>query len=81
MGKEIKLNVTKAAKILNIDPWTLRRWTRKGKISCERSPGNHRLFSLNEILSLREKLNRAERSGARLGRELAFLGARGTDHE
>lgn len=50
-----KVQVHEAAKILDVSPDTIRRWAKKGLIREERSPNNHRLFNLDELLRVKNK--------------------------
>ncbi len=49
------LTLEEAAKILNVSKATIRRYTKSGKIKYYITPGNHRRFKLNDIISLLEK--------------------------
>lgn len=43
------LTVAQAAKLLNIHPRTLRRWTKAGIAQDMRTPTNQRRFTLEEV--------------------------------
>jgi len=46
------LPIGKVAKMLGLSVQTIRRWERAGKIHAVRSPGNHRLFDVEEVRQL-----------------------------
>lgn len=50
------VNVSEASKILNVSPDTIRRWEKKGLIKADRSNLNYRLFSLNELQRIHNKV-------------------------
>ena len=43
------LTLSEASQILGVTTTTLRNWNKSGKIQCERTIGNHRRISKNEI--------------------------------
>jgi DNA-binding transcriptional MerR regulator len=46
-----------AAKILGVNPETLRRWDRAGKLKAKRNPmNNYRLYSVKDIESLKKQI-------------------------
>lgn len=49
------LTVAEAAKLLNIHPRTLRRWTKDGIANALRTPTNQRRFTLEEVQRLMPK--------------------------
>lgn len=49
------LTVSEAAKLLNIHPRTLRRWTKDGIANELRTPTNQRRFTLEEVQRLMPK--------------------------
>ena len=49
------LTVSQAAKLLNIHPRTLRRWTKDGIANELRTPTNQRRFTLEEVQRLMPK--------------------------
>jgi DNA (cytosine-5)-methyltransferase 1 len=49
-------NVMAAAQLIGVSTDTIRRWEKKGLIRAKRSPANHREFDIQELLSLRDKL-------------------------
>ena len=53
----MKLNVLEASKELNVSVDTIRRWDKKGLIKSTRSDLNYRLFDIEEIKKLDNKLN------------------------
>lgn len=45
------LTVTELARELDVHPDTIRRWTKKGRISCIRHPiNNYRLFLMSDLI-------------------------------
>ena len=51
------LTVNEAAKILEVNPETLRRWDRTGKLKTHRHPiNNYRLYTAKEIQKLKAKI-------------------------
>jgi DNA (cytosine-5)-methyltransferase 1 len=51
------LTVLEAAKILEVSPDTIRRWDKKGLIKADRSNLNYRLFDLNELKLIHNKIS------------------------
>lgn len=52
------VTVKKAAEILGVNPETLRRWDRKGKLKTRRHLfNNYRVYKLSEVLALRRKIS------------------------
>jgi excisionase family DNA binding protein len=52
------ITVQEAAKLLGVNPETLRRWDRKGKVTAKRHPiNNYRLYSKVQVLSLRKDIH------------------------
>ena len=52
MNKEL-LTIQQVAKILNVSTKTLRRWEKKGILIPQRSSGNYRLYTQDDIEILR----------------------------
>jgi excisionase family DNA binding protein len=51
------MTVMEAAKILGVNPETLRRWDRAGKLKAKRNPmNNYRLYSVKDIESLKKQI-------------------------
>jgi len=51
------MTVMEAAKILGVNPETLRRWDRAGKLKAKRNPmNNYRLYSDKDIESLKKQI-------------------------
>ena len=48
------LSVKEAAEFLDVKPRTLRAWSDAGKISCVRTPGNHRRFVVRQLEEFRD---------------------------
>lgn len=44
------LSLRHASKLLGVCPTTVRRWTNKGVLPCERTPGNQRRFRLSAVM-------------------------------
>lgn len=57
MSNTVLLTVSDAAEKLNVSPDTIRRWEKKGLIKGVRSNTNYRLFSLDELQRINNKLN------------------------
>lgn len=53
----MKLNVHQVSKQLNISVDTVRRWDKKGIIKSTRSNLNYRLFDIEEVRQLQQKIN------------------------
>lgn len=52
------VTVKKAAEILGVNPETLRRWDKKGKLITRRHPmNNYRVYKLGEVLTLRRRIS------------------------
>lgn len=52
------VTVKKAAEILGVNPETLRRWDKKGKLKTRRHPmNNYRVYKLGEVITLRRKIS------------------------
>ncbi len=49
------VSLEEAARILNVCPTTVRRYTNRGALKCIRTAGNQRRFKLSEVLSFMEK--------------------------
>lgn len=60
--KEMKselITVKQASEILGVNPETLRRWDRAGKLKAKRHPINgYRIYKLKNIEILRKKIER-----------------------
>jgi len=55
------LTVKEAAQILGIDPLTLKRWDKKGKIKARRHPmNNYRIFTEEEVMKLKKLIEGGE---------------------
>ena len=55
------ITIQDAAKILGVNPETLRRWARKGKFKAKRHPINgYRLYDSNDIKTLLKKIQKGE---------------------
>lgn len=54
------LSLDEAAILLNVCPTTVRRYTNRGVLKCDRTPGNQRRFRLSEIMSFMERRQRGE---------------------
>lgn len=46
------LTGTEVARLFRVDPYTVVRWTRTGKLPCFKTLGGHRRFYEDEILPL-----------------------------
>jgi excisionase family DNA binding protein len=67
----IRLSLGPAARLLGVDPDTLRRWSDEGRIEAFTTPGGHRRFDRREL----ERLLGARHPGAGAPTPLASLGA------
>ncbi len=55
------ITIQDAAKILGVNPETLRRWDRKGKYAAKRHPINgYRLYNEKDINALMGKIQKGE---------------------
>lgn len=48
------LTPAEVAELFRVDPKTVTRWARAGRISAIRTPGGHRRYSAEEIRALRD---------------------------
>lgn len=48
------LTPAEVALIFRVDPKTVTRWAKAGKLSSIRTPGGHRRFSREEVFALRD---------------------------
>jgi site-specific DNA-methyltransferase (adenine-specific) len=56
--KDKLITIKEAAKILGVNPETLRRWDNKGKLKTKRHPmNNYRVYKLVDIEKLKEKIH------------------------
>ena len=56
--KDKLITVQEAASILGVNPYTLRRWDKKGKLNAKRHPiNNYRLYSKLQIQQLRSDIH------------------------
>jgi len=52
------LTIREAANILDVNPETLRRWDKSGKLKSRRHPiNNYRLYAADEIVKLKSKIS------------------------
>ena len=51
-SKELLLTPSEAAELLSVSPTTIRLWARNGRLTSVKTPGGHRRFNRDEILSL-----------------------------
>jgi excisionase family DNA binding protein len=49
-----QLSLEEAARVLNVCPTTVRRYTNRGLLKQERTPGNHRRFRMSDVLAFLE---------------------------
>lgn len=49
-----QLSLEETARVLNVCPTTVRRYTNRGLLKQERTPGNHRRFRLSDVLTFLE---------------------------
>jgi excisionase family DNA binding protein len=50
-----QLSLEETARVLNVCPTTVRRYTNRGLLKQERTPGNHRRFRLSDVLAFLEE--------------------------
>lgn len=74
MREKVVVNVSYAAAILGVHPWTVREWANKAIIKTARSTGGHRLFILNDLLKFKKELCGAENKAKREARN-SFVSA------
>ncbi len=55
--KDKYLTVSDVAKLIDVSPDTIRRWGKKGLIKSIRSKHNYRLFNIDEVKRLNNKIN------------------------
>ena len=46
------------ARLFRVDPKTVTRWARSGRLRCVRTPGGHRRYFTDEVRALYEQVNR-----------------------
>lgn len=51
------ISISKAAKLLQVSPDTLRNWEKQGKLIPSRTAGGARRYSRSELLVLRKEIN------------------------
>jgi excisionase family DNA binding protein len=51
-SKGLLLTPSEAAELLSVSPTTIRLWARNGRLTSVKTPGGHRRFNRDEILSL-----------------------------
>lgn len=53
------ITVIEAAKILGVNPETMRRWDRAGKLKAKRNPmNNYRLYSVQDIENIKKRIEK-----------------------
>lgn len=50
-------SIQKAAEILGVSISTIRRWEKEGKLTCERTKGNHRRYTIEDLYEAKQDLN------------------------
>jgi excisionase family DNA binding protein len=50
--KQALLTPSEAAQLLSVSPTTIRLWARNGRLTSVKTPGGHRRFTRDEVLSL-----------------------------
>jgi excisionase family DNA binding protein len=59
MKKKKYITIKEAAEILGVNPMTLRRWDKKGKLKAVRHPfNNYRIYNRRKIENLKKKLEK-----------------------
>jgi excisionase family DNA binding protein len=66
----IYLSLSEAARILNVHPTTIRRWTDDGKVNSTRTPGGHRRFLKRDIEALASGIPDSERNATSIGERI-----------
>jgi excisionase family DNA binding protein len=51
-SKELLLTPSAAAELLSVSPTTIRLWARNGRLTSVKTPGGHRRFNRDEVLTL-----------------------------
>lgn len=51
---DAKLTPSEVAQLFHVDPKTVTRWARAGKLTCTRTLGGHRRYSETEVRRLLE---------------------------
>ena len=57
-GGDVLLTPSEVAGLFRVDPRTVTRWARSGKIDCVRTLGGHRRFREREVLALLQGIPR-----------------------
>lgn len=65
------LTPAEVAELFRVDPKTVTRWAKAGKLNSIRTLGGHRRYREVEIRALLENVAGAEEAGERLGRVVA----------
>ena len=50
---EVMLTPAEVAEMFKVDPKTVTRWARAGKLETVRTPGGHRRYRASQVLALR----------------------------
>jgi len=61
-GKEMELRVSETARLLGLCSATLRRWDRQGIYKARRTPGKQRIYDMDDIRAIEEKLLQKRRT-------------------
>jgi excisionase family DNA binding protein len=51
-SKELLLTPSAAAELLSVSPTTIRLWARNGRLTSVKTPGGHRRFNKDEVMTL-----------------------------
>ena len=51
-SKELLLTPSEAAELLSVSPTTIRLWARNGRLTSVKTPGGHRRFNKDEVMTL-----------------------------
>ena len=60
MEQEVLLTPSEVAALFRVDPKTVTRWAKAGKLTCIRTLGGHRRFKESEVKSLLTSISSPE---------------------
>jgi DNA-binding transcriptional MerR regulator len=58
-----RFRIGRASELIGIERWRLKAWAAKGWVPCDKTKGNHLLFSINDIKEIRGVVEFNEQSG------------------
>ena len=62
-SSDVLLTPGEVAVMFRVDPKTVTRWAKAGRLTCIRTPGGHRRYSANEIRAVLSAGVPAQRQG------------------